>query len=121
MKITREELTRLLAEKVMTGYRWGMINGKHYLYSFETGETTQKFEPLEDANHALQVLEEWIRQGRYDQHRVYTIVARTDHSPCIRLLEARNEVAGSINPNLNHAICLAVAEAVNGNKYELED
>lgn len=125
-EITITEGNRMLAE-MFEQYKWGQVNGKSYLYSLETGEPHQAFNPFFDERHALQVLEAWLKTNQSNTYIIHGGRSERipfDHceislfgeyiEPCIP-----EELSHVIAPNLNHAICLAVLEAVTGVKYEL--
>ena len=79
------------------------------------------WQPQEDLNQANEALKTWLDKGLYDGHRIYQDVQATGQSPCIRLLESRNEVAGCIHESRSMAICVAVLEAETGEKWEIEE
>ena len=122
--MTDERINRALAE--FMGWQW--IDYLHI--KDENGNWIfdgSLFDPRNDANHALMVLEKWRVPNNYDKpyveielnNGVWNIVLH--HKIRNRTHTEYKVVAEATNKSLNNAIVLAVLQAVDGKQYQIED
>ena len=121
-QMTDERINRVLAEfmKLKEAYPCPIAFAAGYTpYELPDG-TTGKFDPRNDANHALMVLEKWRVPNNYDKpyveieldNGVWNIVLQ--HKIRNRTYTDYKEVAEATNKSFCHTITDALMQAVGG-------
>ena len=127
--LTKQQATEVLAE--MRGWKKKYVNdgneprGRYWCRGCAPMCLVKDFQPLEDANQAIECLEAWRKQVKSRRVHLCTFSAYGDGDPYsnCELFEEVEEVVPhgyDEHPDLKHAICTALVSAYKGETVEVE-
>ena len=126
--MTKQELEILIAEKVMGWTCMDVIDqcGYSFMNYVDCNErgimSPEDWHPLTDKNQCFEALEAWMDSSTMIQCKWYDIsrVGDEERTCYVNLYHTQTCIVEVEHKSLNAAICLALAEAVTGEKQTLE-